>query len=79
MSQLSEVKIKEEGLTVPSVVSELDKPIVTLADGWVSKTTVKVSVPPASVVVKLEVGLTVMPAVSSSTLVTETSLASKLS
>ena len=49
--------------------------IVTSAVGWEFRTTVKVAVPPASVVVRPEVGLTVMPAVSLSMLVTETSAA----
>ena len=60
--QLAGVKVKEEGETVPSVASLLDRPIVTSAVGSEVKTTVKVDVPPASVVVRPEVGLTVTPA-----------------
>ena len=48
--QLEEENIIEEGDTVPSVVSELLIAIETFADGWLFKFTVKVAVPPASVV-----------------------------
>ena len=48
--QFDEVNIIEEGETVPSVVSELLIAIETFADGWLFKFTVKVAVPPASVV-----------------------------
>jgi hypothetical protein len=48
--QLEEENIIEEGETVPSVVSELLIAIETFADGWLFKFTVKVAVPPASVV-----------------------------
>ena len=61
------------GPTVPSVRSLLETPTVTLAVGWLVSTTVKVAWPPASVVTRPEVGVTVMPAASSSVLVTETS------
>ena len=47
--------------------------MVTSAVGWVLSTTVKVAVPPASVVVRPDVGVTVMPAASLSVLVTATS------
>jgi len=47
---LEEENIIEEGETVPSVVSELLIAIETFADGWLFKFTVKVTVPPASVV-----------------------------
>ena len=50
-------------------------PIVTSAVGCASSTTVKVAVPPASVVVSPLVGVTVMPDVSLSVFVTLTSLA----
>ena len=66
------MKVSKEGETVPSVVSELLTPIVTLAVGWLLSLTVNVAVPPASVVLPLML-LTVKPAVSSSVLVTETS------
>ena len=49
--------------------------MVTSAVGCVFSTTVKVAVPPASVVVRPESGVTVMPAVSLSLLVTATSAA----
>ena len=66
------MKVSKEGETVPSPVSELLTPIVTLAVGWLLSLTVNVAVPPASVVLPLML-LTVKPAVSSSVLVTETS------
>ena len=47
---MEEENIIEEGETVPSVVSELLIAIETFADGWLFKFTVKVAVPPASVV-----------------------------
>ena len=64
--QLAGVNVTEEVLTVPSVVSELLIGIVTLAVGWLSSTRVKVSVPPASVVISPPGGTppVVMPAVS---------------
>ena len=68
--QLAAVKVRLAGATVPSVVSLEVRPMVTSAVGWVLSTTVKVAVPPASVVVRPEVGVTVMPAVSLSVLVT---------
>ena len=45
--------MSEEGETVPSEVSELLTPIVTLAAGWELSLTVNVAVPPASVVLPL--------------------------
>ena len=71
--QLAAVKVRLAGETVPSVVSLLDRAIVTSAVGWLPSTTVKVAVPPASVVTRPLVGSTVMPAASSSLLVTDTS------
>ncbi len=59
--QLAGVKVRLVGETVPSVVSLLDSAMLTLALGWVPSTTVKVAVPPASVVIRPMVGLTVMP------------------
>ena len=44
------VKVRLAGLTVPSVVSLEVTPILTLAVGCELSTTVKVAVPPASVV-----------------------------
>ena len=61
------------GLTVPSVGSLELSAMVTSAVGWLVRTIVKVAVPPASVVVRPEVGVTVMPAASLSVLVTATS------
>ena len=73
--QLAVVKVTDAGLTVPSVVSLELSPTVTLAVGCEARTTVKVAVPPASVVVSPEVGVTVMPAASLSVLLTTTSSA----
>ena len=77
--QFTFVNVRLTGSTVPSVVSELDSAIVTSAVGWVSSTTVKVSVPSPSVVTSPAVGTTVMPAVSSSLVVAATSAASRVS
>ena len=52
-----------------------DNPMVTFAVGSELSLTVKVAVPPASVVIKLLVGLTVTPETSSSVFVTATSAA----
>ena len=60
------VKVRLTGETVPSPVSLEESPMVTSAVGWLLSTTVNVAVPPASVVVRPEVGVTVIPAVSSS-------------
>ena len=76
VSQFALVNVRLAGLTVPSVVSFELRPIVTFAVGCVFSTTLNVAVPPASVVDRPAVGLTVIPAVSLSVLVTETSLAS---
>ena len=73
--QLAVVKVTLAALTVPSVVSFELTPIVTFAVGCEFSTIVNVAVPPASVVVRPDVGVTVMPAVSLSVLVTDTSLA----
>ncbi|MFB8796776.1 MAG: hypothetical protein U7126_21725 [Microcoleus sp.] len=59
--------------TIPSVVLLLVNGMVTSAVGCVFSLTVNVAVPPASVVVNPVVGLTVIPAVSLSVLVTATS------
>ncbi len=58
---------------VPSVVSLEESAIVTFAVGGLSRTTVKVSVPPASVVTSPLVGETVIPGPSLSIFVTDTS------
>jgi len=73
--QFTVVNVTLPALTVPSVVSVELSPIVTSAVGWAFNTTVNVAVPPASVVTSPDVGTTVIPAVSSLVLVTETSLA----
>src|SRR6187399_1540341 len=73
--QFAVVKVTLAGPTVPSTVLLELSPIVTSVVGCEFNTTVKVAVPPASVVVNPDVGVTVMPAVSLSVLVTETSLA----
>ena len=64
MSQLAAVKIRSTVGTVPSVVSleALEEMgTVTSAVGLESSTTVKLAVPPASVVTRPEVGVTVIP------------------
>ena len=53
-------------------VAGAEQPIVTSAVGWLFSTTVNVAVPPASVV-SAAVGETVIPAVSLSVFVTDTS------
>ena len=62
--QLPGVKVREPEETVPSVVSLEAMAMVTLAVGAESSTTSKLAVPPASVVVRPLVGLTLMPTVS---------------
>ena len=73
--QFAGVKFTLAGVTVPSAVLLELRSIVTSAVGCDVRTMVKVAVPPASVVVRPEVGVTVMTDVSLSMLVTETSLA----
>ena len=73
--QLAAPKVTLGGETVPSVESLLLRTILTLAVGWEVSTMVKVAWPPASLVTSPEVGLTVIPAVSLSLLVTLTSAA----
>ena len=60
--QLRAVKVITAGKTVPSEVSSEERSMVTSAAGWLFKVMVKVSVPPASVVTRPEVGLTMIPA-----------------
>ena len=72
--QFADVNVTGDGATVPSAVFELLNPTVTLAVGCEVSTTVNVAVPPASVVVRPLVGLTVIPAASLSVFVTDTSL-----
>src|SRR2546429_4741933 len=71
--QLPAVKVRLEAETVPSAVLLLLSGIVTLAVGWLVRTTVNVAAPPASVVTRPDEGLTVIPAVSLSVLLTGTS------
>ena len=72
--QLAGVNVSVFVETVPSVASVV---MVTSAVGSLLSTTSNVAVPPASVVTRPLVGVTVMPAVSLSVLVTETSAASR--
>jgi hypothetical protein len=51
--------------------------MVTSAVGWLARAIVNVAEPPASVVIRPEVGVTMMPAASLSVLVTATSAALK--
>ena len=67
------MKVRLEGLTVPSLVSELLTATETSAVGWLFSLTVKVAVPPDSVVLPL-MELIVKPGESSSVIVTDTSL-----
>src|SRR5258708_9264690 len=76
--QFAVVNVTLAGATVPSVRSFDDNPIVTFAVGWLVRTTVNVAVPPASVVVSPDVGVTVIPATSLSVLATDTSAAFRL-
>src|SRR5262249_18197784 len=69
--QLAGVNVMLAG-TVPSLVSLDDRFTVTSATGLVCSTTLKVAVPPASVVTRPPVGLTLTAAVSLSWLVTTT-------
>ena len=63
VAQLAVVNVRLDAETVPSPVFELLTGIVTLALGWLLSTTVNDAVPPASVVVRPEAGLTVIPGV----------------
>ena len=74
--QLTVVKVRLDGLTVPSVVSSELRPIVTSAVGCVRSLTAKVVVPPAFGRDPPWIGVTMMPAVSPSALVTATSMGS---
>src|SRR5207249_1413510 len=70
--QFAVVNVTDAGDTVPSVVSLLEIGTVTVAVGCEVSTTVKVAVPPLSVVVRPAVGFTMKPALSLSMLVTDT-------
>ena len=67
--QFVAVNVRLGGLTAPSVVSLLLSGIMTLAVGWLFSDTLKVTLPPASLVVLLPRFVTFTPAVSSSTIV----------
>src|SRR5207253_8759274 len=71
--QVAEVNVTLPGEIVPSVASPVLRLIDTSAVGWLSSTIVNVVELPASVVVNPLVGATVMPAVSSSVFVADTS------
>src|SRR5262245_24617395 len=64
----------DAGEPVPTVESSELRLSEASAVGWAVSATVKVAVPPASVVVSAEVGVTVKPDASSSVVVTDTSL-----
>src|SRR5688572_20565219 len=71
--QVAGVNVTLFGCTVPSLVSLLDSPTITLASGGVLRTIVKVSVSRNSETTNPVVGVTVNPATSLSTLVADTS------
>ena len=75
--QLAAVNVRLDAETVPSVGLLLDTGMTTSAVGWVLSCTVKLAVPPLSVVTRPAVGVTVMPAASLSVLVTATSAGSR--
>ena len=70
--QLPTVNTRLDLLTVPSVGSPEEMPTVTSASGCDMSTTVKPALPPASVVVRPDTGVTLTPAVSSSVMVAVT-------
>ena len=74
--QLAAVKVRLETLTMPSVTSFEATAMVTSAAGWLLRTTVKLAVPPASVVSRPATGVTVTPEASLSVFVTATSVGS---
>src|ERR1051325_9344184 len=71
--QLAVLNVRLAVETVPSAGLLLATGIATLAVGWLLRRTVKLAVPPASVVTRPVVGVTVMPAASLSVFVTDTS------
>jgi hypothetical protein len=56
------LNVSDTGETIPSVVLELSKSILTSAVGWLLSVTSNVAVPPDSVVINPDAGLTVIPA-----------------
>ena len=77
MFQFAGVKTAEVGATVPSLVSSDDRAIVTSSSGSESRAIVKVAWSPASLVLPL-IALTLIPAVSLFSVVTETTADSPL-
>src|SRR4051812_39320531 len=75
--QFAVVKVKLDVETVPSATLLEEIPTTTFEVGFDVSAIVNDELPPASVVVRPEVGVTVKPAVSSSVLLTETSLPSR--
>jgi hypothetical protein len=71
--QFAAVKVRLFVERRPSATLLLASGIATAAVGWLVSDTSKVAVPPASVVTSPAVGVTVIPATSSSVLVTGTS------
>ena len=70
--QFAAVNLRLEAETVPSVGVLEATGRVTSAVGWLPSFTVKVAVPPASVVTRPAVGVTWIPATSLSVFVTDT-------
>lgn len=60
--QLPEVKVRLAGETVPALELLEESPTVTSVVGWEVRTTLKVAVPPDSVVTSPVVGVTRTPA-----------------
>src|SRR5438067_2421844 len=71
--QFADVKVRPETASVPSAVLLLLKGMVTLAVGLLVSAIVNDAVAPDSLVINPEVGVTVIPAVSLSVLLTLTS------
>src|SRR5262249_56129420 len=72
MVQFEGLNVRAPFDTVPSDGSELASENVTLAAGWLVSFTLKVAIPPASVVVSPVTGVIAKPAASLSTLVSAT-------
>ena len=71
--QLAVVNVRLAAETIPSAVFAEETATATSYAGALARTTVNWALPPASVVVSPKAGVTMMPAVSSSMFVTETS------
>ena len=74
--QLAAVNVRLAAGIVPSVRSLEATGMTTSAVGWLFRTTVKLAVPPASVVPRPATGVTVMPAPSLSVFTSATSAGS---